>query len=107
MEGAVPPSKVAYVAKELLNMGCFEISLGDTIGVGTPGKDQLLFLHSILLSAEKYMFLGQLRRFFTCSDITVFLSFIGQKYILYYERNSLQNWWDLSNYMQCLFYSRH
>lgn len=36
VEGAVPPSKVAYVAKELLNMGCFEISLGDTIGVGTP-----------------------------------------------------------------------
>ncbi|XP_022153031.1 hydroxymethylglutaryl-CoA lyase, mitochondrial [Momordica charantia] len=36
-EGAVPPSKVAYVAKELYEMGCFEISLGDTIGVGTPG----------------------------------------------------------------------
>ncbi|KAK1280866.1 hypothetical protein QJS04_geneDACA015007 [Acorus gramineus] len=36
-EGLVPPSKVAYVAKELYNMGCFEISLGDTIGVGTPG----------------------------------------------------------------------
>lgn len=38
VEGAVPPSKVAYVAKELCDMGCFEISLGDTIGVGTPGK---------------------------------------------------------------------
>ncbi|XP_047951214.1 hydroxymethylglutaryl-CoA lyase, mitochondrial-like isoform X1 [Salvia hispanica] len=37
MEGAVPPSKVAYVAEELINMGCTEISLGDTIGVGTPG----------------------------------------------------------------------
>ncbi|XP_038992870.1 hydroxymethylglutaryl-CoA lyase, mitochondrial-like isoform X1 [Hibiscus syriacus] len=37
VEGAIPPSKVAYVAKELYNMGCFEISLGDTIGVGTPG----------------------------------------------------------------------
>lgn len=37
VEGAVPPSKVAYVAKELYKMGCFEISLGDTIGVGTPG----------------------------------------------------------------------
>ncbi|XP_052174589.1 uncharacterized protein LOC127789679 isoform X2 [Diospyros lotus] len=37
IEGAVPPSKVAYVARELFNMGCFEISLGDTIGVGTPG----------------------------------------------------------------------
>lgn len=38
VEGAVPPSKVAYVAKELFDMGCSEISLGDTIGVGTPGN---------------------------------------------------------------------
>ncbi|KAL0383427.1 UNVERIFIED_CONTAM: Hydroxymethylglutaryl-CoA lyase, mitochondrial [Sesamum calycinum] len=37
VEGAVPPSKVAYVAEELYRMGCAEISLGDTIGVGTPG----------------------------------------------------------------------
>ncbi|CAL5420578.1 unnamed protein product [Camellia sinensis] len=37
IEGAIAPSKVAYVAKELFDMGCFEISLGDTIGVGTPG----------------------------------------------------------------------
>jgi hypothetical protein len=27
------------VAKELYDMGCFEISLGDTIGVGTPGNE--------------------------------------------------------------------
>ncbi|KAH9314246.1 hypothetical protein KI387_022873, partial [Taxus chinensis] len=37
VEGPVSPSKVAYVAKELYVMGCYEISLGDTIGVGTPG----------------------------------------------------------------------
>lgn len=37
VEGAVSPSQVAHVAKELSNMGCYEISLGDTIGVGTPG----------------------------------------------------------------------
>lgn len=36
-EGMVPPSKVAYVSKQLYDMGCSEISLGDTIGVGTPG----------------------------------------------------------------------
>lgn len=39
MEGSISPSKVAYVAKELYDMGCFEISLGDTIGVGTLGND--------------------------------------------------------------------
>lgn len=35
-EGSVDPSVVARVAGELLRMGCYEISLGDTIGVGTP-----------------------------------------------------------------------
>ncbi len=37
-EGAVAPSKVADVAERLYALGCYEISLGDTIGVGTPGK---------------------------------------------------------------------
>nr|GEX21377.1 hydroxymethylglutaryl-CoA lyase, mitochondrial [Tanacetum cinerariifolium] len=37
VEGAISPSKVAYVAKQLHDMGCSEISLGDTIGIGTPG----------------------------------------------------------------------
>ena len=37
-EGAVKPEAVANVAKRLDAMGCYEISLGDTIGVGTPGK---------------------------------------------------------------------
>ncbi|KAG6761143.1 hypothetical protein POTOM_034339 [Populus tomentosa] len=41
-EGSIHPSKVAYVAKELHDMGCFEISLGDTIGVGTPGTVALM-----------------------------------------------------------------
>jgi hydroxymethylglutaryl-CoA lyase len=35
-EGAVDPAKVADVSKRLYDMGCYEISLGDTIGVGTP-----------------------------------------------------------------------
>ncbi|KAI3518299.1 hypothetical protein L1887_06868 [Cichorium endivia] len=37
VDGITPPSKVAYVAKELHDMGCCEISLGDTTGIGTPG----------------------------------------------------------------------
>jgi hydroxymethylglutaryl-CoA lyase len=36
-EGAVAPAVVASLAAELTSMGCYEISLGDTIGVGTPG----------------------------------------------------------------------
>eukprot|EP00250_Pteridium_aquilinum_P010541 c19462_g1_i1 orf=179-1549(-) len=37
-EGAIAPSMVAFVAKKLLDMGCYEVSLGDTIGAGTPGN---------------------------------------------------------------------
>ncbi len=37
-EGDIDPQAVADVAKTLYQMGCFEISLGDTIGVGTPIK---------------------------------------------------------------------
>ncbi|GAB3383760.1 hydroxymethylglutaryl-CoA lyase [Lysobacter fragariae] len=37
-QGEVPVVDVVRVAKALHAMGCYEISLGDTIGVGTPGK---------------------------------------------------------------------
>ncbi len=37
-EGKVNPEAVRSVSKALRNMGCYEISLGDTIGVGTPGS---------------------------------------------------------------------
>ena len=37
-EGAVKPQVVAQVAHQLQQMGCYEISLGDTIGTATPGR---------------------------------------------------------------------
>lgn len=37
-EGAVAPAAVADVAARLLTLGCYEISLGDTIGSGTPAR---------------------------------------------------------------------
>ncbi|MEC4590843.1 hydroxymethylglutaryl-CoA lyase [Nitrospirillum amazonense] len=37
-EGAIDPAKVADVSARLVELGCAEISLGDTIGVGTPAK---------------------------------------------------------------------
>ncbi|MFD0738534.1 hydroxymethylglutaryl-CoA lyase [Lysobacter koreensis] len=37
-QGEVPLSDVVRVARALHAMGCYEVSLGDTIGVGTPGK---------------------------------------------------------------------
>ena len=41
-EGDIAPSAVAKVASELFRMGCFEVSLGDTIGTGTPRKAQAM-----------------------------------------------------------------
>ena len=41
-EGAIAPEAVARVAGELYDMGCYEVSLGDTIGTGTPGKTKAM-----------------------------------------------------------------
>jgi hydroxymethylglutaryl-CoA lyase len=41
-DGEVKPQAVVDVAKRLWDLGCYEISLGDTIGVGTPMKARLL-----------------------------------------------------------------
>jgi len=45
-EGAVPPAQVVRVCRALLDMGCDELSLGDTIGVATPGHVSAL-LHAL------------------------------------------------------------
>lgn len=47
-EGEVSPQAVLDVSKALLKLGCYEVSLGDTIGVGTALKTQKLL--NLLLS---------------------------------------------------------
>ena len=42
-EGQVSAQQVAQVAKELYAMGCYEVSLGDTIGTGTPTATRAMF----------------------------------------------------------------
>jgi hydroxymethylglutaryl-CoA lyase len=41
-EGPIAPERVAGVAAALYGMGCYEVSLGDTIGVGTPAKTRAM-----------------------------------------------------------------
>ena len=41
-EGDVPAEKVAEVAQALYDLGCYEVSLGDTIGTGTPGRTKAM-----------------------------------------------------------------
>ncbi|WCN09421.1 hydroxymethylglutaryl-CoA lyase [Marinomonas mediterranea] len=48
-EGDIAPSKVADVTEQLLTMGCYEVSLGDTIGVGTPAAVERL-LDEVLIN---------------------------------------------------------
>ena len=53
-EGAVSPEAVLAVSQTLLDKGCYEISLGDTIGTGTPGQTaQLLSTLLITIPASK------------------------------------------------------
>ncbi|WP_166367294.1 hydroxymethylglutaryl-CoA lyase [Pseudomonas akapageensis] len=42
-EGQIKPEQVAVVARELHQMGCYEVSLGDTIGTGTAGATRKMF----------------------------------------------------------------
>lgn len=46
-EGDVPAQAVAKVAHSLLDMGCYEISLGDTIGTGNPLKTRAMLEHTM------------------------------------------------------------
>ena len=39
-EGAVDPNRALEIGKHLLGLGCYQVSLGDTIGVGTPQETQ-------------------------------------------------------------------
>jgi hydroxymethylglutaryl-CoA lyase len=41
-EGSIEPQAVAEVAKRLFDLGCYEVSLGDTIGTATPIKIQTM-----------------------------------------------------------------
>ncbi len=53
-EGTIHPAAAASVAERLFAMGCYEISLGDTIGVGTPlGVQRLIAAVSRNIPIEK------------------------------------------------------
>lgn len=56
-DGPVPPEQVARVCKQLLEMGCYEVSLGDTIGGANPQKTERL-LSAVLSIASADRFAG-------------------------------------------------
>ncbi|HYO27366.1 MAG TPA: hydroxymethylglutaryl-CoA lyase [Azonexus sp.] len=54
-EGDIAPAQAASVAKSLFEMGCYEVSLGDTIGVGNPASIQRM-----LEACARWVPIGQL-----------------------------------------------
>jgi len=54
-EGDVRPEQVTRVARELYAMGCYEITIADTIGVGTPGKTR-----AVIEAVAKHVPVGKL-----------------------------------------------
>ena len=54
-EGDVKPAQVTRVARELYAMGCYEITIADTIGAGTPGKTR-----AVIEDVAKYVPVGKL-----------------------------------------------
>ncbi|RLN31619.1 hypothetical protein BBJ28_00005539, partial [Nothophytophthora sp. Chile5] len=52
-QGPVEPSAVAAVALRMFEMGCYEVSLGDTIGVGNPGKRTFLLCEVLYYPLER------------------------------------------------------
>lgn len=42
-QGEVPPHAVVPIAERLIDIGCYEVSIGDTVGVATPGATRRLF----------------------------------------------------------------
>jgi len=56
-QGSVRPSEVVEVAKRMLDLGCDEIDIADTIGVGTPGQVASVF-ESLFTIAPKTQFSG-------------------------------------------------
>ena len=41
-EGKIQPSAVANISQQLIDLGCYEVSLGDTIGIATPGDIRVM-----------------------------------------------------------------
>ena len=56
-QGSVAPSEVVEVAKRMLDLGCDEIDIADTIGVGTPGQVASVF-EGLFTIAPKTQFSG-------------------------------------------------
>lgn len=54
LQGSVDSSKVAELAVRLSDMGCYEVSLGDTTGVATPAST-LKVLHVVSLATLRFV----------------------------------------------------
>lgn len=61
------PKEAARVAGRLYNMGCYEVSMGDTIGVGSPATVSAMFKVGMIAPATCYIRIpGQVQHWAAC-----------------------------------------
>jgi len=78
------------ICETLLNFGCYEISLGDTIGVGTPGSIDKMLRHVLTVAPPEKLAIhchdtyGQaLANILRALDVKIFLIFFGKHKLMY------------------------
>jgi hypothetical protein len=76
-----PPSLVAKLVEQLLELGCYEISLGDTIGVGAPGSIRAM-LDDVLVSLLYKLELWRLGRMKNYSHIILYSMFLRHTHLV-------------------------
>ncbi|XP_025274864.3 3-hydroxymethyl-3-methylglutaryl-CoA lyase, cytoplasmic isoform X2 [Canis lupus dingo] len=102
-EGNITPQKVTEVSKKLYGMGCYEISLGDTTGVGTPGSMKRMLesvmkeIPSSALAVHCHDTYGQ--------ALANILTALQPKDIMFLEESMAYNWnYDLKKELSVYIY---
>jgi hypothetical protein len=71
-EGDIAPKAVAAVALRLREMGCYEVSLGDTIGVGNPRMNcRITTLLELLSPFQNNLFITTVRIFSSIDPVLI------------------------------------
>lgn len=49
-DGITPPHRVGQLTEQLLELGCYEVALSDTIGIGTPSSTRAMVDDALIAS---------------------------------------------------------
>ncbi|WP_161867004.1 hydroxymethylglutaryl-CoA lyase [Pseudomonas yangonensis] len=74
-DGEIDPEQVASVARELHAMGCYEVSLGDTIGTGTAGKTRHL-IETVARQVPRHLLAGHFHDTYGQALVNIYASLL-------------------------------